>query len=136
MIINGVIEPLELGRFPYKKSTLEDYVGKRGLKRLGRKKWERHVEEVVERLIAALKPDDVVLGGGNAKKLKRLLACTASATTPTPSSAACAFWEDGVDRRTASPGHHRTTRVDARANLSECGKDNFTLTHKRLEEFA
>jgi polyphosphate glucokinase len=72
VIMDGVIEPLELGRFHYKKRTLEHYVGNRGLKRQGRKKWQRHVEEVVERLIAALKPDDVVLGGGNVKKLKPL----------------------------------------------------------------
>ena len=72
VILNGVIEQLELGRFHYKKDTLKHYVGARGLKRLGRKKWQRHVEEVVERLITALKPDDVVLGGGNAKKLKGL----------------------------------------------------------------
>ncbi|HEV3142458.1 MAG TPA: ROK family protein, partial [Gemmataceae bacterium] len=72
VIMDGVIEPLELGRFHYKKSMLEDYVGARGLKRLGRKKWQRHVEQVVERLIAALKPDDVVVGGGNAKKLDPL----------------------------------------------------------------
>jgi polyphosphate glucokinase len=72
VIMDGVIEPLELGRFHYKKRTLEHYVGNRGLKRLGRKKWQRHVEEVLEHLIAALKPADVVLGGGNAKKLKPL----------------------------------------------------------------
>ena len=72
VIMDGVIEPLELGRFHYKKRTLEHYVGNGGRKRQGRKKWQRHVEEVVERLIAALKPDDVVLGGGNAKKLKPL----------------------------------------------------------------
>jgi polyphosphate glucokinase len=72
VIMDGVIEPLELGRFHYKKRTLEYYVGNQGRKRQGRKKWQRHVEEVVERLVAALKPDDVVLGGGNAKKLKPL----------------------------------------------------------------
>ena len=72
VIMDGVIEPLELGRFHYKKRTLEHYVGNAGRKRQGRKKWQRHVEEVVERLIAALKPDDVVLGGGNVKKLKPL----------------------------------------------------------------
>ena len=72
VIFNGIIEPLELGRFRYKKSTLEKYVGKRGLERLGRKKWQGHVEFILERMIAALKPDDVVLGGGNAKKLKGL----------------------------------------------------------------
>lgn len=73
VIMDGVIEPLELGRFRYKKGTLEDYVGVRGLKRLGRKKWQRHVEEALGRLITALKPTDVVIGGGNAKKLRPLL---------------------------------------------------------------
>ena len=72
VIMDGVIEPLELGRFHYKRRTLEHYVGNEGLKRQGRKKWQRHVEDVVGRSIAALKPDDVVLGGGNAKKLKTL----------------------------------------------------------------
>jgi polyphosphate glucokinase len=72
VVLDGTLEALELGRFHYKKSTLEHYVGAKGLKRLGRKKWQRHVVEMVERLIAALKPDDVVLGGGNAKKLEPL----------------------------------------------------------------
>jgi polyphosphate glucokinase len=72
VIMDDVLEPLELGRFHYKKRTLEHYVGNAARKRLGRKRWQRHVEEVVGHLIAALKPDDVVLGGGNAKKLKGL----------------------------------------------------------------
>jgi len=72
VIMDGVIEPMELAHYRYKKSTYEDYVGARALKRLGRKKWQRHVEEVVDRLVAAFKPDDLVLGGGNAKKLKGL----------------------------------------------------------------
>jgi polyphosphate glucokinase len=72
VIMDGTVEALELGRFHYKKNTIEHYVGSRGLKRLGRKKWQRHVEAVVERIVAALKPDDVVLGGGNVKKLETL----------------------------------------------------------------
>jgi polyphosphate glucokinase len=72
VIMHGTVEPLELGRFRYKKHTLEHYVGAKGLKRLGRKRWQRHVEEALERLVNALKPDDVVLGGGNAKKLDPL----------------------------------------------------------------
>lgn len=72
MIYNNEVEPLEIGRFHYRKRTLEHYVGRRGLDRQGRKKWQRHVEAVVARLIEVLKPDDVVLGGGNAKKLKPL----------------------------------------------------------------
>ena len=57
---------------PYKKATFEDYVGLRGLERFGKKKWRRYVADVVQRLIAAIEPDDVVLGGGNVHKLKEL----------------------------------------------------------------
>jgi polyphosphate glucokinase len=69
MIVDGIVEPMELGHLPYKKSTYEDYLGIRGLKRLGNKKWRHFVEVVVGYLIAALEHDDVVLGGGNVKKL-------------------------------------------------------------------
>jgi polyphosphate glucokinase len=72
LIIEGVVHPMELGHLPYKKGTFEDYVGQRGLNRNGKKEWRRDVEDVVARLIAALQPSDVVLGGGNAKKLKEL----------------------------------------------------------------
>ena len=72
LIVDGIVEPMELGHLPYKKSTYEDYVGLRGLERHGKKKWRRYVADVVARLTNALEPDDVVLGGGNAKHLKRL----------------------------------------------------------------
>jgi polyphosphate glucokinase len=72
LVVAGNVVPMELGHLSYKNGTYEDYVGVRGLKRLGRKKWARHVEFGVARLIDALHPDDVVLGGGNAKKLKKL----------------------------------------------------------------
>jgi polyphosphate glucokinase len=72
LIVDGIVEPMELGHLPYKKGTYETYVGTQGLKRWGKKKWRRHVAEVVKCLVAALQPDDVVLGGGNVKKLKEL----------------------------------------------------------------
>lgn len=72
MIVDGVVEPMELGHLPYRKATYEDYVGLRGLERMGRKKWRRHVEEVVAKMVAALEPTDVVIGGGNVKQLKAL----------------------------------------------------------------
>jgi polyphosphate glucokinase len=72
MIADGIVEPMELGHLPYKKATYEDYVGERGLVRMGKKKWRREVADVVARLIAALEPDDVVIGGGNARLLKEL----------------------------------------------------------------
>lgn len=72
LIVDGIIEPLEFGHLPYKKATYEDYVGLRGLEKYGKKKWRKLVSDVVERLSAALEPDEVVLGGGNSKKLKEL----------------------------------------------------------------
>jgi polyphosphate glucokinase len=73
LIIEGVVAPMELGHLRYKKGlTFEDYVGARGLRRLGKKRWRSMVAEVVRELSAALLPDYVVLGGGNAKQLKEL----------------------------------------------------------------
>ena len=73
LIIEGVIAPMELGHLPYKKKrSFEDYVGIRGLDRLGKKRWQKAVYDVVEKLKAALIADYVVLGGGNAKKLEAL----------------------------------------------------------------
>ena len=74
LIVDGVLEPMELAHLPYKNGrTYEDYVGLAGLKRLGKKKWRRHVADVVAQLEKAFQADYVVLGGGNAKLLKRLL---------------------------------------------------------------
>jgi polyphosphate glucokinase len=72
MILDGIIEPMELGHLPYKQGTYEDYVGIRGFDQHGEKKWCEYVADVAALLIAALECDDVVLGGGNVKKLKEL----------------------------------------------------------------
>jgi predicted NBD/HSP70 family sugar kinase len=73
MISDGVLEPMELAHLPYLKGrTYEDYVGLRGLQRLGKAKWRRKVFDIVERLKTALEADYVVLGGGNAKLMKTL----------------------------------------------------------------
>ena len=72
MVVEGITEPMELGHLPYRKKTYEDYVGLRGLKKFGKKKWRSYVNDVVERLVAALEPEDVVIGGGNAALLKEL----------------------------------------------------------------
>jgi len=71
-IVEGLVQPMELAHLPYRKRTFEDYVGLRGLEKYGKKKWQTYVADMVTRLIAALEPDDVVLGGGNVKKLKEL----------------------------------------------------------------
>jgi predicted NBD/HSP70 family sugar kinase len=74
LIVDGVLAPMELAHLPYLKGrTFEDYVGLRGLQRLGKMKWRIHVDDVIARLKAALVADYVVLGGGNAKLLKELV---------------------------------------------------------------
>ncbi|HXY96241.1 MAG TPA: ROK family protein [Steroidobacteraceae bacterium] len=73
LIIDGVVEPTEIGHMPYRKGrTFEDYLGERGRRRLGTRKWRRAVADVVAHLEGALEADYVVLGGGNAARLKKL----------------------------------------------------------------
>jgi polyphosphate glucokinase len=73
-------------------------VGNQGRKRQGRKKWQRHVEAVVERLIAALKPDDVVLGGGNAKKLTPLPPGTRAGANANAFVGGFRLWDGEADK--------------------------------------
>lgn len=72
LVAHGVVIPMELGHLPFKNGVWQDYVGVRALKRLGRKKWAKYVELATMRMIQGILPDDVVLGGGNSKKLKKL----------------------------------------------------------------
>jgi polyphosphate glucokinase len=72
MIVYGIVEPMELGHLPYKKGTFEDYVGDRGLERVGKKRWRKLAKDVIERLVAATEPEDVVIGGGNLVHLDKL----------------------------------------------------------------
>ena len=72
LIVDGVIEPMELGHLPYKKATYEDYVGAQALERMGKKKWRKNVVDVIDVLRNALVPDDVLLGGGNVRNLDEL----------------------------------------------------------------
>lgn len=72
LVTDGNVIPMELGHLSFKNGTFEDYIGLRGLERLGKKKWRRYVDFVIGRLTEALRPDEIVLGGGNSKKLKKL----------------------------------------------------------------
>ena len=108
MIVDGIVEPMELGHLPYKRRTFEDYVGIRGFARLGKTKWRQEVADVVSRLIAALEPEDVVLGGGNVKKLKELPpGCRAG------------------DNANAFLGGFRLWQKNSRRNSSNSGKVRF-----------
>src|SRR3989475_10886643 len=67
MIVDGIVEPMELGHLPYKRRTFEHYVGVRGYDRLGKKQWRKEVADAVSRLVAALEPGEVVVGGGEGR---------------------------------------------------------------------
>ena len=73
LIVDGVVEPTEIGHMPYRNGrTFEDYLGERGRRRLGTRKWRQAVVDVIAHLEAAFEADYVVLGGGNARRLKKL----------------------------------------------------------------
>jgi len=100
MIADGVVEPMELAHLPYKRGkTYEDYLGIRGLKRLGRKKWARQVAKVVSLMRAALQPEEVVLGRGNVKKLKKLPPGTRLGNNENAFRGGSELWNEDVDHR-------------------------------------
>jgi predicted NBD/HSP70 family sugar kinase len=72
LVVRGHIVPMEIGQMGIGNKTFEEELGVRGLKKAGRRKWEKRVDAALERFASALLLDDVVLGGGNAKKLTKL----------------------------------------------------------------
>ena len=73
LIWDRTVLSLELCDLPYVEShTLEEHLGKEGLRRLGKKNWQKEVERVVKQLKLAMIADYVVVGGGNAKLLDKL----------------------------------------------------------------
>jgi predicted NBD/HSP70 family sugar kinase len=99
MIVDGVLAPMEVAHLPYKKGrTYEDYLGIRGLERLGKKSWRRHVAKVVEQLKGALEADYVVLGGGNSKLLKTLPPGCQLGDNSTAFTGGLRLWDDPAER--------------------------------------
>jgi polyphosphate glucokinase len=112
MIVDGIVEPMELAHLPYRKGTFEDYVGLRGLNRLGKKRWRRCVSDVVTRLAAALEPDDIVIGGGNVKKLKELPPGTRAGDNENAFQGGFLLWhEDELVRGSTAATHHAGCRT-------------------------
>jgi polyphosphate glucokinase len=107
LIVDGIVEPMELGHLPYKKGTYEGYVGNRALEKHGKKKWRRHVADVVGRLVAALEPDEVVLGGGNAKRLKELPPKCRLGDNRNAFRGGFRLWETASVAPASSPSHAR-----------------------------
>src|SRR5213076_471399 len=66
LVWNGIVLSLELSELPYlAEGTIEDRVGKTGLKQIGRKVWEEDVRRILIQLQRAFVTDYTVLGGGN-----------------------------------------------------------------------
>ena len=100
VVFDEALFPMELGHLPFKKKTFEDYVGVHGMERNGKARWKKHVFETVELFTAALLPDYVVLGGGNAKKLKELPPACISGNNANAFLGGFRMWEGPSDRRT------------------------------------
>jgi polyphosphate glucokinase len=99
LVVDGIVEPMELAHLPYRKGTFEDYVGKSGMDRKGKKKWREYVADVVARLTAALEPDDVVLGGGNVKNLKELPTGCRAGDNSNAFLGGFRLWQEPSDRK-------------------------------------
>ncbi len=111
LVVNGTVVPMELGHLSYRKATYEDYVGARGLKRLGKKKWRKHVEFGIERMIYVLNCDDVVLGGGNVKKLNELPAGCRAGDNANAFLGGFRLWENAV---VPQPSSHPKSQTSLR----------------------
>ncbi len=101
LIIDGVVEPTEIGHMLYKHGhTFEDFVGERGRERLGNRKWRKAVDQVIGALKAAFEADYVVLGGGNAVRLKKLPPDTRLGDNRNAFLGGLRLWREGADRLT------------------------------------
>jgi polyphosphate glucokinase len=95
LVIEGVVQPLEIAHLPYRSGkTYEEFLGKRGLDRVGKKRWRRLVQEIVPRLRHAFQVDEVVLGGGNVKQLKELPPNTRLGANANAFVGGFRLWED------------------------------------------
>jgi polyphosphate glucokinase len=128
MIVDGIIEPMELGHLPYKKRTYEDYVGQRGLERMGKNEWRRNVTDVVGRLIAALEPDDIVLGGGNVTHLKELPPRCRAGDNANAFIGGFRIWESSGEQQ-RSNGSTRQPRILRTRNKENRIDKNDTVSH-------
>jgi polyphosphate glucokinase len=110
LVADGVVIPMELAHLSFKKGTYEDYLGLRGLKRLGKRKWGQYVAYAVARFVDALHADEVVLGGGNAKKLKKLPPGCRLGANANAFVGGFRMWERAYDRSPHEPPLARSPR--------------------------
>jgi polyphosphate glucokinase len=105
LVVDGTLAPMELAHLPFRKATFEDYVGERARGRLGKQKWRVAVREAIEQLTAALEPDYVVVGGGNAKRVGDLPANVRLGTNENAFLGAFRLWDPPTP---SGPSSHET----------------------------
>src|SRR4051812_24518399 len=99
LVMNGVVVPLELAHLPYENGkTYEEVIGEAGLKRLGKRKWRRHVHRIVELLAEATNADYTVIGGGNVRFLEKLPDDTRRGNNANAFRGGFRLWEDADTR--------------------------------------
>ena len=103
LVVDGVAASRELSHFPYRKGTLENYVGARGMKRFGKKKWRKEVDKVVTELVRRIHVDEVVLGGRQVKKLKKLPQGCREGSNANAFIGGFRLWEETTSATTAKP---------------------------------
>jgi polyphosphate glucokinase len=101
LIVDGTLVPMELAHLPYREATFEDYVGEEALVRDGKRKWRQSVQDVVARLAAALAPEDIVLGGGNARHIDVLPPFARIGANTNAFPGGFRLWSDTVPRQPA-----------------------------------
>ncbi len=117
MVADGMVIPMELAHLPYKKGTYEDYVGDESLEKRGKKKWRKHVADVVGHLVSALQPNDVVLGGGNVNELDELPPSCRAGDNANAFLGGFRMWEESSGPRKG--GHSPRTAASRRQLRSE-----------------
>jgi polyphosphate glucokinase len=114
LIVDGVVEPMEVGHLPYRKATYEDYVGARAFERLGKKRWRKNALDVIARLSAAFEPDDVVIGGGNGKYLAELPPGCRAGDNANAFAGGFRMWQAAQTPSTGSTDNHQQSDGVAR----------------------
>ena len=113
LVADGILVPMELARMPYRDGEIEEYVGERALRRFGKRRWRRHVDEVVRAVSAAFVADEVVLGGGNARRLTSLPDGCRLGSNELAFVGGERLWQTSREahhRRFSAPGRRRTGR--------------------------
>jgi polyphosphate glucokinase len=122
MVIDGVAESRELAHIHFKNGrTLEDYVGVHARRRLGKKRWRKHVEKIVSFFVDRIHADDVVFGGGEVKNLKTLPPGCRAGANANAFIGGFRLWEQ-------APGEKLNAKV-LRLNLRKHGKQKGGATN-------